>query len=267
MNLNSLIHRTDLIFSKYGGVVTEKENYIVVSTPSNPGFHWGNYIIFTTAPNSGESEDYIKIFKREQKHYKNEFKHIAITWDQSEASKEVIKEFELKNYQYELGVCLHADTLVKPPKLIEDLDFKTIESEDEWEQVIQLQIKCSNPLYAGPSLEPFKRSQFKQYQEMQNKGIGEWFGVIENGQIVADLGLFTDGTLGRYQNVGTHPDFRRRGLCQSLVYHAGKYMQDKHNLQKLVIAADTNYFAYQIYESVGFKNPEFTGSFCWWERN
>ena len=40
---------------------------------------------------------------------------------------------------------------------------------------------------------------------------------------MADLGIYFEDDLGRYQNVTTHEDFRRQGICATLVYEAGQY--------------------------------------------
>ena len=45
MHIRSLGWRTDLIFPRFDGVVTDRGDYLVVRTPSNPGFYWGNFLL------------------------------------------------------------------------------------------------------------------------------------------------------------------------------------------------------------------------------
>lgn len=50
MIIRSLGRRTDLIFAKFSGRVIDRGSYTLIQTPSNPGFHWRNYIVFDHAP-------------------------------------------------------------------------------------------------------------------------------------------------------------------------------------------------------------------------
>ena len=46
MKLYSLGRKTDIIFAKFSGKVIDRGNYILIQTPSNTEYHWGNYVIF-----------------------------------------------------------------------------------------------------------------------------------------------------------------------------------------------------------------------------
>jgi predicted GNAT family acetyltransferase len=54
----------------------------------------------------------------------------------------------------------------------------------------------------------------------------------------------------------THPDLRGRGLCGTLVHHAGRYGFDELGVHTLVMVADPDYLAIRIYHSVGFTGTE-----------
>jgi predicted GNAT family acetyltransferase len=82
---------------------------------------------------------------------------------------------------------------------------------------------------------------------------------------VADLGIYREGALGRFQSVETHPDFQRRGICGTLVYESARYALKKMGLTELVMVADENYHAAKIYESVGFVPGAKEYSAFWWE--
>jgi hypothetical protein len=51
MKITSLARQTDLIFHEYDGEVLDRGNYVAIRTPKNPGYHWGNYLIFSLPPN------------------------------------------------------------------------------------------------------------------------------------------------------------------------------------------------------------------------
>jgi predicted GNAT family acetyltransferase len=71
------------------------------------------------------------------------------------------------------------------------------------------------------------------------------------------MGLFSAGEgLARFQAVETDPEFRRRGLAGSLVHHMSRYGFNVLRARTLVMVADPNYFAMEIYRSLGFVASE-----------
>mgnify|MGYP001580061515 CR=1 FL=1 len=54
MQIRSLGFLTNLMFSRFSGSVTDKGSYTLIQTPSNQGYHWGNYIIFDRPPRKGD---------------------------------------------------------------------------------------------------------------------------------------------------------------------------------------------------------------------
>ena len=70
--------------------------------------------------------------------------------------------------------------------------------------------------------------------------------------LAADCGLVHDGVMGRFQHVGTQPEWRRRGLCRALVHHVCAHAFGTLGLQRLVMCADPHDVAIGIYRSVGF---------------
>lgn len=122
--------------------------------------------------------------------------------------------------------------------------------------MLETQVACRSSKFDLESYTTYKRRELKRYRNMMNAGLGAWFGAFLNGRPVADLGIFTDGDVGRYQSVGTHPDYRRRGLCGTLVYHAAQHAFQQWGVTTLVMVADPDYHAARIYESVGFRPTE-----------
>lgn len=258
MKIQSLARKTDLIFAKHNGEVLQRVDYLVIRTPSNPTYHWGNYLLFKDAPSPGDEIKWRELFKREFQDISG-IQHELFVWDIGSEQNFDSRPFLNLGFEIDEGVTLSCEELVIPPKYRSDLALSLIVTDEEWEQVLKLQVLCGDPKYAK-GYESFKREQMKNYRQMHEKGLGHWWGVWENNTLVADLGLFFEGDVGRYQSVGTHPEFRRQGLCQSLVYQAGKLSQEKFKLKTLVMEADFHYHAAKIYESVGFLPVERTYS-------
>jgi ribosomal protein S18 acetylase RimI-like enzyme len=264
MRITSLSRRTDLIFAKFSGNVTDKGNYTLVQTPSNPGFHWGNYVVFDAPPKAGDYKRWKEIFEKKFTYY-NKISHMVFTWESNPPSPGEYQEFIDNGFEFDEGVVLSTNELISPSKYNQKIEIRKITTDKEWEDAIQIQVLCSDPKFVNAGYESFKRKQFAQYRAMSEKEMGNWFGAYIDGQIVGDLGIFFEEELGRFQNVGTHPEFRRQGICQTLVYETAQIALKEYGVSTLVMEADANYHAAKIYESVGFKPTEKNFALSWWK--
>ncbi len=260
MKIDSLGIKTDLIFAQFNGSVVERENYWVIKTPSNPGYHWGNFLVFENPPQVGDEKRWPEIFKHEFSNIEG-VNHIAFTWETSEHGDN-IEAFTTKGFTFESNRILTTSDVHKPKKFNSDVEIKTIETDDEWESVILEQLTI-NDIYEAAGFERFKRAQAANYRKMSQAGVGKWFGAYLDGRLAADLGVFFKGEVARFQNVVTHPDFRRRGICGRLVFETATYALEKFGVKTLVMVADEDYHAAGIYESVGFKPIQTQYSLTW----
>jgi predicted GNAT family acetyltransferase len=87
---------------------------------------------------------------------------------------------------------------------------------------------------------------------MHAAGVAQWFGLWCDGVLAADCGLVRDGALGRFQYVGTHPAWRRRGLCSALVHAVSTWGFAHWRLQTITMVADPDDVAIGIYRSLGY---------------
>ena len=66
MHLRSLGYRTDLALLRLdGSVVEDRGTHLVVRTPANPTFHWGNFLLLPRPPEPGRAEHWVETFERE----------------------------------------------------------------------------------------------------------------------------------------------------------------------------------------------------------
>jgi ribosomal protein S18 acetylase RimI-like enzyme len=71
------------------------------------------------------------------------------------------------------------------------------------------------------------------------------------------MGLLSSGPgLARFQSVETDPHYRRRGLGGSLVHHVSRYGFGDLAARTLVMVADPDYFAIDLYRALGFVAAE-----------
>jgi hypothetical protein len=65
MNIRTLGFRTEMIFHRFDGLILDRGHYLVVKTPSNPGFYFGNFLLFFEAPYPGALEKWKGLFQKE----------------------------------------------------------------------------------------------------------------------------------------------------------------------------------------------------------
>jgi ribosomal protein S18 acetylase RimI-like enzyme len=187
-------------------------------------------------------------------------------WDSSAGNTGEAKPFLDAGFSLTNNLVLTADQVIMPPKYNIDVEIRHLSADWEWEEATQNQITCRKPEFSLDGYTIFKRAKMERYRQMTQAGLGEWFGAFYQGHLVADLGLYAQGGIARFQSVETHPDHRRKGICGALVYQASRYGFERMGASRLVMIADENYFAARIYETVGFKQTERQAGLEWWER-
>jgi len=113
MIVKSLGRQTDLIFSRFSGEVIDRGAYTLIQTPSNPEYHWGNFIIFDRAPDVGALREWKEIFDCEFPYYLKPH-HYSFTWNEERSGD--LSEFLLANFDHEVTRVLVAtpSTLIPP---------------------------------------------------------------------------------------------------------------------------------------------------------
>lgn len=266
MQVQSLGFRTELFFPQFDGHITDRGDYLVVLTPTNPTFFWGNFLLFAQAPRPGDFERWQTVFRREIGEQINAH-HMAFAWDTITGDAGEIQPFLDNGFNFMESVVLTTRQVHPPPKLNHEVTVRPLGEDWEWAKALENQILCRDPDHSLEGYTLFKQQQMARYRAMARAGWGQWFGAFLDKQLVADLGLYCRDGIGRFQNVGTHPDFRRRGICGTLVYQAACYGFDTLKAQTLVMIADEHYHAAKIYESIGFSPTEHLVALDWWEKD
>jgi len=226
---------------------------MVIKTMDNPGHQWGNFLMYPDPPQKGDYQRWTEAFKIEFSDI--EVGHIAFAWDSVEGIAGEIQEFEDDGYYLEYDDIMVASQVVKPEKFNDNVVVKPIESEEDWERAIQLNIDVSGNTSAEYS--KTIKLLMRKYREICFANQGLWVGAYLNDQLVGDLGLFHAGELrGLAAMVKTHPDFRRNGICRTLLHEASLMGFEQMNFEKIIMVANTAFRAGRVYADVGYKVEE-----------
>ena len=253
MDVVSLGWRTDLMVRRLAGsVVEDRGDHIVVSTPANPGFHFGNLLLLAEVPAEAEVAGWLARF-RDTFPYAE---HVAFGIDGAEG-----RVGSWPGLQVEVDIVLTATELPSRPSS-PAMAIRTLVTDKDWQQTVALELVCHGD-DQSPGHALFVQRRVDEQRALALAGHGAWFGAFPDGTLRASLGLVSDGRgFARYQNVQTQPEFRRQGLATQLVHEAGVYglsapgVPGARDAQTLVIVADPDDVAIRIYRSLGFVDRE-----------
>ena len=251
MHVTSLGFRTDLaLLTASGSLVEDRGTHLVVRSPENPSYFWGNFLLLARPPVPGGEREVVGAFQ-------TEFplaNHVSIGIDTAELTDEARKAFESAGLTVDVATVLTADSLQQPREV--EAEVRALSGDDEWEARARL----SQQLYPQASEEAFMtfaRQKNAQERRLVDAGRGQRFGAFVDGGLVSTAGIFlTEDGVARFQSVETHPEHRRKGLAAAVVHGAGRHALDQLGVRTLVIVADTEGEAIGIYRRLGFTDLE-----------
>ena len=259
----SLGWRTDLVFARFDGQVTDRGSHLRVLTPANPTYWWGNFLLFQHAPRAGDFERWMALFDEEIATRQPASRHRAFGVDVP-GRLALPAEFAAAGFDLNEAtvLTLTRDQLRGSPKrLPAGLAFQVLDLPRDAAAIVDKQVAVDEARFEIAGYRQFAERQMQRYAAMQRAGRGHWLGLVAevDGRAVlaASCGLFhdvaSDERLGRFQYVSTHPAWRRRGLCTALVHAACRHGFEAMDLRTLVIVADPSDVAIDVYESLGFR--------------
>lgn len=251
MNVTSLGFRTDLaLLTASGSVVEDRGTHLVVRTPANPSYFWGNFLLLAQPPVPGGEREVVGAFRTEFP----QAGHVSIGIDAPELSDEQRAAFEAAGLEVDVAAVLTA-TRLHPPRPVE-AEVRELASDQDWESRARLSLALEERPDEESHLR-FARGRNLQEQSLVAAGRGARFGAFVDGDCVSTAAIFrTEEGVARYQSVETHPDHRRRGLAAATVHAAGAHAQERLGVRTLVIVAEDAGDAIRIYRGLGFEATE-----------
>lgn len=273
--ITSLGFRTDVALRVLEGAeVTDRGDYLVVRSPGHPDFWWGNFLLLACWPGPGTGNSWLARFAAEFPLAR----HVAIGVDsagvdsaggdsaggdsagEDRAGEDAAggngvtpAEFVAAGLEPQRDTVLTCAAVGPPPHPSAAADIRRLESDADWQQSVELTVRCFGPGESRDYLED--RTAVRR--RLTQAGRGAWFGAFAGSRLLAQLGLFDAGHgHARYQHVETDPEARRRGLAGTLVWHAGRYGSEVLGASTFVIVADPADVAIRVYRACGFADRQ-----------
>lgn len=254
MHVASLGYRTDLALLRLGGTTVEdRGDHLVVRSPHNPDFWWGNFLLAAGTPTPGDEEHWLARFATEFP----DARHVALGFDTTEGTADDLAGLRERGMRVDASAVMTATAVHEPPRPDHEATYRALRSDDDWAQSVELRVACNDDGLEPVSYRSFVEAQTTTNRALVDAGHGAWFGAFLGGRLVSQMGLLAAGRgLARFQAVETHPETRGRGLAGTLVHHVGRYGFDELGARTLVMVADPDYLAIRVYRSVGFAATE-----------
>jgi len=245
VRITSLGFRTDVALRVLEGAeVTDRGDYLVIRTPGNPNFWWGNFLLLARLPGPGQGREWLARFAAEFP----AARHVALGVDVTD-DHEIPEDFAAAGLEADRATVLTAAELRPPAHPNTEAEIRPLEGDADWRQSVDLAVRCFDGGEPGDFLE--RRAVARR--RLTQTGVGVWFGAFTGGRLLAQLGLFDVGDgYARYQHVETDPAARRHGLAGTLVWTAGRYGRAVLGTGTFVIVADPADAAIRVYQACGF---------------
>jgi GNAT superfamily N-acetyltransferase len=249
MRIRSLGWRTDVSLRRLEGAqIEERGDHLVIRTAANPTYRWGNFLLFHSPPKRGDAQRWIAQFQ-------DAFpvaEYLAIGLDSPTGDLGATDELIAAGLSLDVDTVLTAEALRAPGRESPGAELRRVEGDEDWRKATDLRILTSEE---GETLahQEFVEREMPAIRSVCERDQGAWFAAFKDGEVCSSLGIFAASPgVARFQSVDTHPDHRRLGLAGNLLFLASEWARGELQAKTLVIAADPNYFAIDLYRSLGF---------------
>jgi len=172
---------TDLAVLRLAGSRIEQHaDHVVVRTPTNPTYHWGNFVLVTDPEAVDDAERWVGVFERafpEAAH-----RSIGLV---SEPTDE--QTWQAQGFEVEKDDVLATDSCPTPTPVPGGYLVRRLETAEDWDQSCGLRI-VEFADEQGYEIE-FERRSTEVRASMSERGHVAWFGAFHGDRLAAELGM------------------------------------------------------------------------------
>jgi len=238
---------TDLaILEHTGSVVEERADHLVVRTPTNPGFHWGNFVLVTDEDTVDDADRWVGVFAEAFP----DASWVSVGLPRMPRASD---SWVALGMGLELEDVLSTRTVPRGTPLPQGYTVRRFTGED-WEQDLARAVaeNAATGEEDPESFLRFVRGRLAARRDLSARDLGAWFGAFTDDDVlVADLGIVRCGSTARYQDVTTDEAHRRQGLASHLLGVAAQWAADAGCDEWVIVTEATNP-AGRVYRACGF---------------
>jgi len=252
VHIRSVGLATDLELAATRGLITDRGGYLVVATPDDPDYYFGNMLVLPAPPQVGEVAYWSRKFAEELRD--PAIRHVTLRWDGITGDTGATDELLAAGFKVETNAVLSARLLTAPhvPFEIRALAAREVPATAE--------LEYADAERHDEAYRQFLLRRATWQQSLVASGKAAWFGAFDAGALVGALGLVALGNRARFQDVQTRATHRKRGIAAALLAAAAREVLPV--IQELVIVAEAGGPAMRVYERVGFRPIERVASAC-----
>jgi GNAT superfamily N-acetyltransferase len=257
MNVRSLGLSTDLQLLALRGRIVDRSDYLVVTTPDDPAYYYGNLLVLPAAPQIGEVAFWMRRFSEEIGR-DPEIKHVTLRWDGTAGEVGARDELVANGFTLEAAEVMTIRARTMPARQ-SSFAIRPLAA-DEMQAVADLAFAIGDRHDDVYRLFLQRRSAWKA--TLVANGSARFWGAFDGSTLIGSLGLVALGDVARFQDVEVATAYRKRGIASALLAAAAA----ESTCETLVIVAIPGSDAARVYQRAGFRVLEHTASACRYPR-
>lgn len=250
MIIRSIVLKTELGLAATRGVITDRGDYVVIQTPDDPGYYFGNLLLIPSAPQVGEVSFWTRRFHAAFPD--PAIKHVTLWWDSTTGDAGAEDELAAAGFTLDRSVVLTAEQLTAPPA---ELPIRELSPAQVLETA---ELGWATGDRHDTNYREFLQRRARWQSSLVTRGLAVFYGAHDRGELVASLGLVPLDKLARFQDVQTAATHRKRGLAGAMLAAAARDVP----AERYVIMSTPGSDAERLYTRVGFRHAERTVAAC-----
>ncbi len=251
MHVRSIGLATDLALARTRGTVTDREDYLVVRTPDDPSYYFGNLLVLPASPQIGEVAYWTRRFAGELG-TDPRVRHVALRWDGVTGDVGAASELAAAGFELERSVIMTARQIASRPAP-GGIDVRRLAPH---EVVAAAELEYASGDRHDEDYRRFLQRRARWKLQLAAAGTARLYGAFDAGALVASLGLAELGGRARFLDVQTATTHRRRGIISALLDVAAR----ASTANELVIVTQPGSVAESVYVRAGFVAIEHTAA-------
>lgn len=230
----------------------DMQSHAVRSSPERSDYMYGHALLLDERPEVDELASWVERW-REAFADAPAAEWMVIEWTEGgDAAAPEALEHEAERLGLELdSMIVFALDVVQEPEIGQQWRARPFDSDKDWLAGAELTATEGED---DPAYLDFYQWKFRGYQHHWSAGQGVWFGVWEGDTLIGSGGSIWYGGIARFQELTTHVDYRRQGVCSRLCYEMVSFLKSLDPpLDQILVVAEEGSAAAGVYERLGFE--------------